>query len=153
MVKRRAYPTANAVCQPLRGADALEQTGRKAAAEGLIKNLSGVVVRVIAPDTQVGHVDGTLVHVLFWNLVITGLSRLEFDFLLFYRLSLRPIAVDLAKFGFHRGRIKVADDAQDNVVGMYVGVMPVDQILARDRGNRSVFGFTSVRIVRAISQF
>ncbi len=113
----------------MRGADGAEQARRKAAAEGFVEHSDRVIVGIVAQDPKSDHVNGALVDVLFVDQVVARFGGLELDVFFFCRRALGPSAEGLAKFGLHGGRIKVADDAQNNVVGMNVGVMPVDQIL------------------------
>ena len=56
----------------------------------------------------------------------------------------------LAQLGLHRFRVEVAGDAEDDVVGINVLLVPVQQVLAGDRGNRRVLGNAGVRIVLAV---
>jgi len=57
-----------------------------------------------------------------------------------------------AQFGFHGGRVEVSADAENDVVGMYVLAVPVEQILTRDCGYRGVFRHAGVGIVSAVRQ-
>src|SRR5580698_9868688 len=77
---------------------------------------------------------------------------MKFDLGSFYGRALFPASKNLTEFGFHGGGIEVASDPQNDVVGMNVGLMPVDEVLACDRGHGRVLGFASVRIVGAVGQ-
>ncbi len=62
----------------------------------------------------------------------TGIARLglgELDVRRLRRRTFRPRLEGLAQLGFHRLGIEVAGDAEDDVVGMDVLLMPVEQIL------------------------
>ena len=66
------------------------------------------------------------------------------------RRSFRPRLEGLAQLGFHRLGIEVAGDAEDDVVGINVLLVPVQQVLAGDRGNGRVLRHARVRIVLAV---
>src|SRR5438309_12047481 len=78
---------------------------------------------------------------------------MEFDFWLLKRSAFWPRAERLPKFGLHLRRIEIPRDAENDVVGVNMRMMPVDQILASDGSNRGIFRNTCIRILRAIRQF
>src|SRR5947208_9746117 len=77
---------------------------------------------------------------------------MEFDFWLLKRRAFWPGAECLPKFSFHLRRIEIPRDAQNDVVGVNMRMMPVDQILASDGSNRGIFRNTRIRILRAVRQ-
>ena len=75
------------------------------------------------------------------------------DFRFFDRRSFRPASEGLAKFGFHSGGIKIARYSKNDVIGINVGVMPVNQIPASDCCHGRILWNTRVGILRAIGEF
>ena len=55
-----------------------------------------------------------------------------------------------AQLGFHRGRIEIAADAENNIVGIHVGFVPIDQVLPRYCSNGGILGDASVGIIGAV---
>ena len=78
---------------------------------------------------------------------------MELNVGLFDRRSFWPASEGLTKFGFHSGGIKITRYSKDDVIGMNVGVMPVDQILASHCRDSGILWNSRVGILRAISQF
>ena len=66
--------------------------------------------------------------------------------------TFRPRIESLAQPGFHGDGVEVTGDAENDVVGVNVFVVPVDQVLARDGGNGRVLRHAGVGIVGAVGQ-
>src|SRR5262249_2502376 len=152
MIEASPDPSAHGIGEALRGADALEQTRGKAAAERLIEGLDGIVVGILARRAESDHSDVALIDVLFLDEVVAGFRRGDVDFGLRGRRSLGPITESFAELGFHAGGIEVADDTEDDVVGMNVLVVPVDQVLTSDGVDGRVFFLARVRIPGAVGE-
>src|SRR3954463_9653298 len=65
---------------------------------------------------------------------------------------LLPIAERLAQGGFHLSGIEIADNPNDDVVGMDVGLVPINQVLSRNCADGRVFRNAGVRICWAIRE-
>jgi hypothetical protein len=98
-------------------------------------------------------VDAALIYILFWNEVIACWRRLKLDFTFRKVRTFGPGLERSPQLGFHRGRIKIAAHPQDDVIGMNVSFVPVDQILASDGRDGGIFGLTRIGIVRSIREF
>ena len=145
-------PAADAVGQAALGANVVEQARGEAAAEGFVEHVDRVVVGIVARGAEPDHVNVALVHVIFRDQVVAGLGRRVLHIILRKRRTFRPGVECGAQAGFHGGGIEVAADAENDVVGMNVAAVPVDQILTRDGGDGGVFGHAGVGIVGAVSQ-
>src|SRR5580692_5833438 len=128
MIEGAANPAAHRISETLGGANALHQTGRKSVAEYLIENLGGIVVGVVAENAQFHHADVALVHVSFRNQIVAGLGGMEFDVGRLCSRAFCPSSEHLAQLGLHGGRVEIADNAQNDVVGINVSVVPVDEV-------------------------
>ena len=152
MAEVGADASTDAVSQAALGTDVIEQARREAAAERFVENADGVIVGIVAGGTERHHVDGALVHIVFRDEVVTGLGRIVFDVVLRNVRTFRPRVESLAQPGFYGDGIKISADAENDVVGVHIFVVPVDQVLARDGGDRRVLGDAGVGIVGAIGQ-
>ena len=129
MVESGADAARHLISQPLLGADSAEQPRGKAAAESLIEYLHGIEIGIVAAHAQLHHADVALVHVRLVDEVVAGLGGVECNIRLLRRGASFPGAERLAQLGFHRSGIEVAHETQNDVVGMDVGAVPVNQIL------------------------
>ena len=152
MIKCRPNSSSNRIRQTQLRANVSEKPGRKTATERFIEHFYGIVIWIPARSPKFHHANRALVHIFFGNQIIAGLCRMEFDFWLLKRRAFWPGAECLPKFSFHLRRIEIPRDAQNDVVGVNMRMMPVDQILASDRGNRCVLRNTRIRILRAVRQ-
>ena len=152
MIKSSADATTNAVGEALCGAKALHQSGREAASEGFVKNFDRIIVRIVAGGPKPDHVNAALVHVLFLHLVIAGLGGFKLDFRRFCSRAFGPIAKSATQLSFHLGGIEVARKSENDVVGMDVCLVPIEQVLPCDRRNGRVFGYPRIWIAGAIRQ-
>ncbi len=148
-----ADASADAVRQTALGANVVEQARRETAAEGFVEHRDGVIVGIVAGGAERDHVDVALVYVVLGDEVIAGLGGRVLDLVLRNRRTFGPGVECGAQPGFHGGGIEVAADAENDVVGMNVVAVPVDQVLASDGGDGCVFGHAGVGIVGAVSQF
>src|SRR5215469_10168970 len=153
MIEAGSNPSPHRVRETLGGADGLEQTRSKAAAERFVEDFDDVVVGILARRTQPDHSDVALIDVLFRNEVVTRFRGGELDPWLARLWSFRPITESLTELGFHAGGIEVADHADDDVVGMSVLRVPVDQVLTGDGVDGRVFFLARVRILRTVGEF
>ena len=55
-----------------------------------------------------------------------------------------------AQLGFHGSGIEVATDSQNDIVGVNMSFVPVDQILASNGGDGGIFGLTRIGIVGTV---
>src|SRR6266702_667603 len=152
MIKCRPNSSSNRIRQTQLRANVSEKPGRKTATERFIEHFYGIVIWIPARCPKFHHANGALIHIFFGNQIIAGLCLMEFDFWLLKRRAFWPGAECLPKFSFHLRRIEIPRDAQNDVVGVNMRMMPVDQILASDRGNRCVLRNTRIRILRAVRQ-
>src|SRR4029077_18576514 len=58
-----------------------------------------------------------------------------------------------AQSGLHGRRIEIATYAENDVIGVNILLVPVDQVLARDRSDGGVLGHACVRIIGTVSEF
>ncbi len=72
--------------------------------------------------------------------IVTGLGGIVLDFILRERWTFWPRVEGGAQPSFHGGRIEVAANTKNDVVGMNVFTVPVDQVLARDRRDGCILG-------------
>src|SRR5580698_8249335 len=134
------------------GAEIVEQARGHSSAKRFIEHGDGVVVGIVARGAQRDHADAALVYIVFGNEVIAGLGWVVLNVIFRQVGTFGPSLESRAQLGFHRRGIEVSTDAKNYVVGMYIGAMPVDQILARDCGHGCVLRFTGVGIIGAIRQ-
>ena len=105
-----------------------------------VEHVGGVVVGIVARDSEPYHVDRALVHVFLRDEIVAGLGRVIVNFILRQRRPFGPLVECGAEPGFHCGGIEIAANAKNNVVGMNVLAVPFDQVLARDGRNGRVLG-------------
>jgi len=89
----------------------------------------------------------------FTSLLLMKYSRLGLGELDVRLLGLRPFlprAKRLLQPGLHRLGIEVSGDAEDDVVGIDILLVPVQQVLTRDRRNCGVLGNSRVGVVFAV---
>ena len=98
------------------------------------------------------HPDGTLVHIVFLDEIVARFRFRNRNLRFPRRRPLRPGGESLPQLGFHRGRVKVSDEAEENVVWMNVTLMPVEQVVPRDRGDGRVLGNASIGGTRSVGQ-
>ena len=82
MTEVGANSATHAIGKAAFGANVVEQAGRKSAAEGLVENADGVVVRVVAGRAHGDHADVALVHVFLRDQVIAGLGGIVLKIIL-----------------------------------------------------------------------
>ena len=152
MPEVRANPSAHAVGEAALCANVIKEPRGEAAAEGLIEHADGVVVRIVALDSERDQVDAALVHVFFSHQVLSRRRRMVLHFIFGQRRAFGPRFECRAQLGFHRGGIEVAADTENDIVGLHVLAVPADQILSRHRRDRSVFRHARIGIVGAIRQ-
>src|SRR5262249_21700221 len=112
-----ADSAAHGVRETTLGTDVLDQARREGpTAKGLIENLNRVVVGIVALRTEFDSADIGLVHILFDDLVVAGLGRLELDVFFLGRRTLRPGSKRFAQLGLKSTRVEVATNTQDDVV-------------------------------------
>src|SRR5579871_2524676 len=133
-------------------ADVVEQPRRKTAAEGLVENGNRVEVGIVARGAERHHPDIALIYVFFGNEVVTWLGWMVLNFILGKIGAFRPGVKGRVQLGFHGRGIEVSADAENDLVGMNVLAVPIDQILARNGRDGGVLGFAGVRIVPAIGE-
>src|SRR6266568_3620275 len=115
-----------------------EEAGGKSSTERLVEHFDGVVVRVVTRNASGDHANRGLVYVFLLDEVVTWRGRLELNVFFLPGRTSRPSAESRAQLGFHGGRIEVSHNAKNDVVGMHPGLIPVQQILARDGGDGGV---------------
>ncbi len=152
MIKRRADAAAHGVGQAETSADVLHEAGREAAAEDFVEDFDGEVVRISAVGAERDHAYVRLVHVVFTDQVVAGLGRMDFDFRFRSRRTLWPGCERSLQLGFHGGGIEVTADADDDVVGLNVLLVPVEKVVALDRENGGVFRLARVRTVGSVGE-
>src|SRR6202140_6009409 len=153
MAKVGTNASANAVREASLGANVVKQARRKTAAESLVEYADGVIVRIVARSSEPHQMDVALVYVFFRDQVIAGRSGLVLNLIFRNCRTFGPRVECGVQLGFHRGGIEVSTNAENNVVGMHVLAVPVNQILSRYRGHSRVFGLAGVRIIGAVGQF
>ena len=152
MPKVRPDATAHVVGQAALGANVVEQPRGEAAAESLVKDADGVVVGIVARSAQRHHVDGALIYVFLRDEIVARLGGVVLDLFLRQVGASGPCLKRSAQLGFHGGGIEIAAYAEDDVIGMDVSLVPVDQVLPSDGGDGGILRLTGIGIVRSISQ-
>src|SRR5260370_28689525 len=96
--------------------------------------------------------NAALVHVFFWNEVVTGLGRMVLDVILGEVGAFGPGVKRGAQLGFHGLGIEIAAEAEDDVIRMGIDFVPVEQILPSDGCDRGIFGLPGIVIVFTVCQ-
>src|SRR5207248_1504891 len=127
-----ANAAANTVGESALGADVVEQARGETSAKSLVEDSDGVIIGIVAGGAERHHVDGALVHVVFGDQVVAGLGWSVLNIIFRERWTLGPRIERRAQPGFHCGRIEVAADPENDVVGLNIFGVPIDQILTCD---------------------
>ena len=152
----RADSSANSVGEPFGGSNVVKQPRRKSSAKGLIKYRSREVIWISPSNSDPNHLNVALINVGLLDQVISRLGWIRL-----WRLSIarrrtlrsgRPGRERLAQASFHLRRVEIADYSEDDVVRVNVFAVPLDQILTRDCGRRSILSHPRIRTVRPIHQ-
>src|ERR1700730_5420909 len=152
MIEGTSDAATDRIRQPFCGTNALYQARRKPTAESLIEDSNRIVIGIVTPDAETHHVDRALVDVFLLDQVVTRFCGMGFDLFLLRRRPLGPRGERLTKFGLHCGRVKIADYSQNDVVGMDIGPVPVEQILPRYGCYGLVLGDSCIRVLLPISE-
>ncbi len=152
MIEASANASTYRVGETLRGAQVAKQSGRETSTESFIEYLDGVEVRIIFRRARANHVDRTLIHIGFRDQVVARLRGIGRKVLFGKRRTLGPIREGLLQFRFHGSRIEIAYDPEDDVVGMHIGVVPLDQVLLGDGGDGRVLRIAAVGIVGPVGE-
>src|SRR5258708_25191248 len=142
MPKVRANTAANAVSEAAPGTNVIEQARRKSAPKRLIEYGNGVIVGIIPGGPKGNHVNVALVHVFFRNDVVAGLGGMILNFILWQFAALGPGLKYGPQPRFHDLGIEVAAYAEDHVIGMNVGFVPINQVLPRNGCDCGIFRLT-----------
>ena len=67
--------------------------------------------------------------------------------------AFRPRVECGTQLGFHRAGVEIAAYAKNDVIGMNIVLVPIDQILPSDGGDGGILGLAGVGIVIAICEF
>ena len=118
----------------------------------LVEYRDGVVVGIVARGAERHHVDAALIHVFLRNEVVARLGGMVLNVVFRQVGAFGPRLKCGAQLGFHGGGVEVAAYPEDDVIGMNVGFVPVEQILAGDGGDGGVLRLARVRIVGSIRQ-
>ncbi len=153
MVPCRTHTAADPVGEALGGSNVVKQAGRKSTAESFVEHRESKVIGILARDAERHHLNVALIYVGLVDLVVSRLGWFELDFWIGRRRAQGPRREGLAQTRLHLRRIKVADHAENNIVGVDVLAVPLDQILARDRRHGCIFGLAGIGIIRAIREF
>src|SRR6185312_16241330 len=109
-------------------------------------------IRVVAPDAGSDHAHLALIHVILRDKIDPGFGRINGGFSLLIRSAFGPAFKSGAQLLLHNSGIKVSGDAEDNVVGVNVPGVPVQQILTRNGRHRGVFSLARIRAVGPVAQ-
>src|SRR5215469_8506451 len=135
-----ADTSAHSVSQAALGPNVIEQARGEATTECFVEDADGVVVGIGAGSAEANHADVALVYVLFRNEIVAGFGWIKLDVWLGKCWTLRPRFECGPQTRFHRRRIEVSGDSENDVIGMHVFCMPFDEILTRHRCDRRVLG-------------
>jgi hypothetical protein len=152
MIEGSADAAADRIGKPLLRANGFNQARGEAAAQNLIHHLDREVVGGAALDAQLNHFDRALVDVILRHEVEAGLGLMKLDLRLGRHRGLLPALESLPQSTLHCGGIEIAGDAEDDVVGVDILLVPLQQIVAGDGGNGGVFGDAGVRIIGAVGE-
>ena len=131
----------------------LHQTGREAAAERLIENLDGVVVRIVAASAELHHTNVALVYVGLRDQIVAGFGGRKFDVGRFVPRGLSPRSRKPARsLASMAAESKSPTMPRMMLLGATCAMVPVEQILTGDGGHGGVFGLARVGIAGAVSQ-
>src|SRR5208282_3086416 len=150
MAEVGANAAAYVVSESALGANVVEKAGGETAAESLIEDADGVVIGVATSYAESDQMNVALIHIFFGDEVVAGLCGVVLDFGLRKIGTFWPRVEGGVQFGFDTSRIEIAGNAENHVIGVNVGFVPVDYILARNGGDGRIFGLASVGIVFAV---
>src|SRR5215472_2367794 len=123
---------ANCVSESFGGAQIAKETRGEASAECFVEDRDRIVVGVLARHPSTDHLDIALVHVgLLYQIIAWGSER-ELEIRLLDGWPSRPRAESLAQTSFHCSGIEIADDTENNVVGVNCVAVPLYEIVAVD---------------------
>src|ERR1700722_364613 len=152
MPEVRADAASDVVSEAPLGADVVEQARGESTAERLVEHRNGVIVRIVTGGAEPHHMNAALVYIFFRNFIVAGRGGMILNVLFGQFSAFGPGFKRSAQLGFHGFRIEVAAEAQDYMVWMNIGLMPIDQVLPGDSCNGGIFRLTRVRIVFPVSE-
>src|SRR5581483_10188564 len=121
--------------------------------KSLIENLNCVIIRIFAGRAQINHVDCRLVHVRLVNHIVPRFHGADRKGGLFETRPLLPRSKRLSQLRLHRAGIEIAGKTENDVVGINVRFMPVEQVLTCDSSDGGVFRNSRVGTLGTVTQF
>ena len=149
VVVARARARAGGVGQTVLGADLVEEAAGEAAADDLVEQRHRRVVGVVQPHPDLADDDAGVGRVRLVGEVEPGRVRpRDLRIGRQRRRRARPVAEHRAQGLLHLGPLEVAVDRQDHAVGVEVGLVERDQVVAGDGVDGGVLGGAGVRVLR-----
>ena len=149
----RTVDAENRVGQSLLRPYVAEETARKPAAQDIVHDLQGEVVRIVHETAQVPEYDGALVDVvLAYEMDGTVKGIVDSRQIRSFESGFLPTGEDLRDLLHHVVRVEISPDAEHGIVRVVPGLVKSHQVVPGDGVDGGVLGMAHVHALRSVDQ-